>query len=77
MTVRAPRDGVRRQQEVEQRKQETLSDHHYIQCHGPGQCYMEIDVASLKRPRMMGSLMWWRAEQSVVNGESIVVVQDS
>lgn len=31
VTVRAPRDGVRRQQEVEQRKQETLSDHHYIQ----------------------------------------------
>lgn len=77
MTVRALRDGVSRQQEVEQRKHKTLAYHHYIQCHGPQQRCMEIDDISLKCPRMMGCLMWWRAEQSVVNGKSIVVVQGS
>ncbi len=77
VTVRAPRDGVRRQQEVEQRKHKTLSYHHYIQCHGRQQARMEIDDISLKLLRMMGCLMWWRTEQSVVNCKSIVVVQGS
>lgn len=77
VTVRALRDGVKRQQEVKQRKQKTLSSQHYIQCHGPKQRYMEIDGMSLKCPRMIGCLMWWRAEQFVVSGKSIVVVQGS
>lgn len=67
MSVRAKRDGVRRQQEVEQRKQKTLSCHHYIQCHGHWWRYMKIDDISLNCPRIMGCLMWWRARQSVVN----------
>lgn len=72
VTVRALKDGVKAQQAIE-----TPLDHHYAQCYGRRQCYSEIDDISLKRPRMMRRLMWWRAEQPVVNGKSIVVVQGS